>query len=177
MKYIKDPVKMKILLSKCPLLEAKLANLKINLQVAYKQGTSIIAEPEEIMEAMALLNIINGMPRVASIPGDKMNNIVDGYQKILDTEFDELCQGINNEIFVIDSVVRRINNGISKLSEKQKTIIILKYWKMRFWKQIQDTTRFSEKQVKEYHKKGIERLCKAAEIDAESYEFCMERIV
>jgi len=128
------------------------------------------------MEAMALHNVISDMPHSAPSPGDKMNNIIDGYQKILNTEFDLLCKGINNQIFVIDSVINRIGNGISKLSEEQRTVIVLKYWEMRFWKQIQDSTRFSEKQIKSYHRTGIEKLCAVTNIDIESYDFCMEQL-
>ena len=176
MSVITDPAKIRALLAHMPTLEAQVANLRISLQVAYKRGTGIIAEPEEIMEAMALLNVISDMPHGSPSPGDKMNNVIDGYQKILDTEFNDLCREINNKIFVFDKVIERIENGMKKLPDEQRDIINLKYWKSRTWKQIQDTTRLSKDQYKFYHRAGIEALGKMAEIDAESYEFCMEQL-
>lgn len=173
---ITDPVKIKLLLGKCSSLESKLANLRIRLQVAYKEGTSIIAEPEEILEAMALLNVLSDMPHSVSNPGDKMTNIITEYQKFIDTEYGLLLRDIGNAIFIINSVLERINNGISKLSEEQRNIMVLKYWKTRSWKQIQDNTRLSERQVKDYHQTGIIKLCTVLEIDAKSYDFCMEQL-
>ena len=184
MSYVTDPVKIKVLLSKCPSLEAISANLKIEQQLLFKQGTGIVASYEEIMEAMALgCNPITGMPRSAPDPGGKMNGIVANYQKIFDAyqkiagdEYGILLESIKSEIFIIDSVMKKISNAIKKISTEQRDVLTLKYWNKRTGKQIQDATRLSPDQYKSYHRTGIERLCAVTNIDIESYNFCMEQL-
>jgi len=177
LKYVTDPVKIRALLSKCPSLEAKLENLTIELQVLYKQGTGIIASSEEIMEIIALgYNTLSNMPHSAPNPGDKMNGIIANYPKVLGAEYDSWMKSVRDDMFLIGSVVKKIDNVIQKLPIEQQEVLSLKYWKKRTWDQIQDSTRLSKKQVKSYHRAGIGELCKTLEISVESYDACMEQL-
>lgn len=176
--YVTDPVKIKLLLTKCPTLETMLVNLIIELQVIYKQGTGIIVSSDEIMQAMAIgSQQISDMPRSTSAaPGDKMTNIIESYQKILDDEYGELLKLIRDDIFMIDSVVGKISNAIERLPPEQKEVLTFKYWQNRSWGQIADTMRITEGQAKRLHKIAVvERLCKELNIGLESYEYVMEK--
>ena len=176
--YVTDPVKIKLLLAQCPTLEAMLANLIIELEVIHKQGTGIICTSEEIMEALALSSDrLSGMPRSAPNPGDKMTNIVANYQKILDDEYGELLMAIGDDVFMLDSVVRKINNAMKQLPEEQREILNLKYWKKRSWKQITDSMRVSKRQVEEWHRAAVNgQLCKVLQINHDSYNYVMEKV-
>jgi len=175
--YVTDPVKIKLLLAKCPTLETILANLKIELEVIYKQGTGIISSSDNIMEAMAIgSQKLSDMPRSAPNPGDKITNIVANYQKILDGEYGKLLNQTRNDIFMIESVVEKITNAIDRLPIEHSKVLRLKYWQLRSWGQIADTMRISEGQAKRYHKIAVEEhLCKVLQVGAETYKYVMEK--
>lgn len=175
--YVKDPVKIKILLSKSPSLETLLENLLLELQVVFKQGTSIIGTSKEIMEAMAIgCNPLIDMPRSAPRPGDKMANIVQSYQKMIETEYGLLLKEIQDNIFAIEKVVEKVHNAIKRLPIEQREVIDLKYWHKRTWGQMQDALRLSDGQVKAYLRDGIEEICRTIEVNLDSYQFCLERL-
>ena len=176
--YVTDPVKIKLLLAQCPTLEAMLANLIIELEVIYKQGTGIICTSEEIMEALALSSDrLSDMPRSAPAPGDKMTNIIADYQKILDSEYGELLMIVRDDVFMLDSVIGKINNAMKRLPEEQREILNLKYWKKRSWRQIADTLRISKRQVEEWHRAAVNgQLCKVLQINHDSYNYVMEKV-
>jgi len=176
--YVTDPVKIKLLLSKCPALETMLANLIIELQVIYKQGTGYICSSDEIMEAMANgAKPLSDMPFSHSSAGEKLTDIVTSYQKILDAEYGELLKLIRDDIFMLDSVVGKVDNAIKRLPPEQKQILQLKYWQKRSWKQIADTMRISKRQVEELHKTVVsDQLCKVLQISYDAYDYVMEKV-
>jgi len=176
--YVTDPVKIKLLLAQYPILEAMLANLIIELEVIYKQGTGIICTSEEIMEALAMSSDrLSDMPRSAPAPGDKITNIIADYQKILDSEYGELLMAVRNDVFIISSVVDKIQNAIKRLPDDQKEVLTLKYWQQRSWGQIADAMRVSEGQAKRWHKIAVEEhLRKALKIGYDSYNYVMEKV-
>jgi len=155
-----------------------LANLIIELEVIYKQGTGIICTSEEIMEALAMSSDrLSDMPRSLSNPGDKLTNIIADYQKILDSEYGDLLMAIRNDVFMLDSVVRKINNAMKQLPEEQREILSLKYWQKRSWKQIADSMRVSKRQVEEWHRAAVNgQLCKVLQINHDSYNYVMEKV-
>jgi len=175
--YIKDPIKIKILLSKSPSLETLLENLLIELQVVFKQGTGIIGTPGEIMEAMAIgSNPLSDMPPTAPDPGAKMTNIVASYQKMINAEYGLLLTGIQDDVFTIEKVLEKIHNAIKRLPIEQKEVIDLKYWHGRTWKQMQDVLRLGRRQVEGYLRDGVEEICRVIEINLDSYDYCLERL-
>lgn len=176
--YVTDPAKIRELLAKCPALETAMVNLIIELEIIFKQGTGIIGTSDEIMQAMAVgSQKISDMPRSAPIPGDKMNNIIASYQKILDDEYGELLKLVRDDVFMLQSTVGKVRNAIERLSQEQREVLTLKYWQQRSWQQIADTMRISQGQAKDWHKKAIEeQLCKTLKIGIDAYEYVMEKI-
>ena len=177
MSYVTDPVKIKLLLAKCPTLETLLDNLIIELGVIYKQGTGIICSSDEIMLAMASgAKPISDMPFSPGSGGEKMTDIVTGYQKILDAEYAELLSITRNDIFMLDAVVGKINNSMGRLPAEQREVLYLKYWQERSWQQIADTMRISQGQAKDWHKIAVEeKICKELKININTYNYVMEK--
>lgn len=177
-KYVTDPAKIKFLLLQCPTLETMLANLIIELEVIYKQGTGIICSSDEIMLAMANgAKPLSDMPFAPSSAGEKLTDIITSYQKILDDEYGIILQSIRNDIFLINSVVEKVNNAIERLPPEQKEIILLKYWQKRSWGQIADTMRISPGQVKDWHKIAVEQhMCKVLKISFDTYNYVIEKV-
>lgn len=177
-KYVTDPAKIKFLLLQCPTLETMLANLIIELEVIYKQGTGIICSSDEIMMAMANgAKPLSDMPFAPSSSGEKLTDIITSYQKIIDDEYGELLQSIRDDIFLLNSIVEKVNNAIEKLPPEQKEILSLKYWQKRSWGQIADVMRISEGQAKGWHKTAVnEYLCKVLQIDYDTYNYVIEKV-
>lgn len=177
-KYVTDPAKIKFLLLQCPTLETMLANLIIELEVIYKQGTGIICSSDEIMLAMANgAKPLSDMPFAPSSAGEKLTDIITSYQKILDDEYGIILQSIRNDIFLINSVVEKVNNAIERLPPEQKEIILLKYWQKRSWKQIADTMRMSKRQIEELHRTAVsEHFCKTLKISFDTYNYVIEKV-
>jgi DNA-directed RNA polymerase specialized sigma subunit len=176
-RYITDPIKIKLLLFNYPAIETILINSQIELQIVYKQGTGCMCTAEEILESLAMGNTqYSDMPRSESIPGDKATNIIANYQKFIDEEYDLLLKSISDDIFILDSIVKKIYNTITRLPKEQREVLTLKYYDKRTWKQIQDITRFSESQVRGLHKLGIAEVSKLLEIDTESYAYVMNKV-
>ncbi len=176
--YVTDPVKIKLLLAKIPTLETMLANLIIELEVIYKQGTGIICSSDEIMLAMANgAKPISDMPFSPSSSGEKMTDIIINSQNLLDAEYEDLLKLIRDDIFMIKSVVDKVNNAIEKLPPEQNQILNLKYWQKRSWKQIGDAMRISEGQAKGWHKTAIEEhLRQGLQIGYDAYDYMMEKV-
>lgn len=176
--YVTDPVKIKLLLAKIPTLETILVNLIIELEVIYKQGTGIICDADEIMLAMAIgAKPLSDMPFSSSSSGEKLTDIIASYQKILDDEYGEVLKLIRDDVFMLNSIVEKVNNAIEKLPPEQKEIVLLKYWQKRSWAQIADTMRISEGQAKRWDKLAIEEhLQKSLQIGYDAYEYVMEKV-
>lgn len=177
-KYVTDPAKIKFLLLQCPTLETMLANLIIELEVIYKQGTGIICSSGEIMLAMANgAKPLSDMPFSPSSAGEKLTDIITSYQKILDDEYGIILQSIRSDIFMLNSVVEKINNAVEKLPPEQKEIILLKYWQKRSWKQIADTMRMTKRQIEALHRAAVsEHFCKTLQIGYDTYNYVIEKV-
>lgn len=179
-KYITDPVKIRLLLAKYPLLKVLLGNLKIELQTAYRQGTGMIGTPEEIMEAMAIgSKPYSDMPHVAPTPGDSMTVIVQNYPKVMEKELKALLETIEKEIANIEDVVKKIDIAMSNTllnKNQRREIITQKYFYGASWKEIENKLNITSKQSKTEHRAAIEQLCLSIKISAESYAFVMELV-
>lgn len=175
--YVTDPIKIKELLGQYPMLEALLTNLIIELEVAYKQGTGVICDADEIMLAMAngTKQLID-MPLAPSRGGEKLTDIIVSTTKILDAEYRELLKSLHNDIFIFDTTVKKINAAVNGLPPKQKRILQLRYWQGKTWRQTSDNERITVNRTKEIHRLGIEQICKVLQIDNDTYDYVMGKV-
>lgn len=177
------------LLKALPTLKTLLSSLQIELKSLYrmsKTGAANQITDEEILEAIALGSYeLTDMPRSASSPGDKVNNIIIAKDKIM-AEIEEgkddlayLKKQLVNDIHVIYEITEKMDIAISNLTPNQQYILHWVYKEgtsRKTWKDIVQDLNSHRQMVQDDRRAAIEKMEKVLRITVESYTYVMGKI-
>jgi len=157
--------------------------LQVEQRTVYALGVDQFGGREEdwLMAAAAGNRKLSTMPFAPSPPppGDRMTQIVDSYKRIRDKQYIQTLAEISREIIIIADVVEQIEQTLSSLARREYKVVTLKYFEGCTWEEVaaDRDLNISSSQAKTLHGSALDKCKKQLRIKAESYEFCMRRVV
>jgi len=162
------------LLRKYPQLKSLLQNLQLELEKFCRTGITDTLSEEDILYSLAIGNrILSDMPQIFPLPGEKMTNIIEVKDRIIQNEvIKDLIKIINT----IGEVVEKVANALKYLPVDSQSVVFQFYCERKTWKQLIDKLNEEQNPLKKRRKEAIYQIVSVLRVTKEQYEFCMNYV-
>lgn len=105
---------------------------------------------------------------------DKTANIAIDYRDKMKQENQELSMQLQEELFILQLVLDKLDIGLRALPEETRKVIEIKYFDNLAWFQVEMKLPLSKHQAQDMRKSGIDMLRAISRIRVEEYEKAMK---
>lgn len=158
-----------------------LKDLRESMQTDLKRLREYKGGKDDLIDAVAFNHALTGLPYSnTGETSDKTGNsavICSGMSNDNKREIKE----VTAEIYIIETVIDKIETSLKYVSSAQKEVLIAKYWESKTWKEIEESMKekgefYSNSQVRRMVKRALHKMQIVSMIEIKAYKNVKELV-
>ena len=175
MDYIRY-IKFEKLFSLYNTIEALLESLQVDIESARNKEN--MEDPDDTILALCSRSFkLDGTPRAPEgTIADKTGDVVAMYKILNKKTQNNIVKEITKETFEIMDVLSKIKIAFKMIPEKNRRILMQKYWYNWTWDEIAKEHNIDKRVAQQKRRESIERMVKIARISEDAYDWIMKEL-